>query len=177
MNNFNKHQANTSMKRIYFVRHAKSSWADIGLRDFDRPLNNRGFRDAPFMANKMKELGVMPDLIVSSPAKRAFTTASYFAEAFGVTPTSIIQQPDIYEAFTEDIMTIINALPKEADTIFLFGHNPSLTSIANAFSQSFIANIPTCGVFKVEAAVDDWSAFDYQTGVLVEYHYPKQYFN
>jgi phosphohistidine phosphatase len=165
------------MKRIYFVRHAKSSWEDISLRDFDRPLNKRGLRDAPFMANRMKALGVKADLIVSSPANRAYTTATYFAKALDINVEQIVQQPGIYEAFPEDIMLIVNGLPQEVDTVFVFGHNPAFTSIANRFSSSFIANIPTCGIFTVEAAVDDWRAFDFQTGTMVEFLYPKQYFN
>ena len=89
------------MKTIYFIRHAKSSWADMSLRDIQRPLNARGLRDAPFMAKMLKGRGVQLDAIVSSPANRAFTTATYFAEAFGLKSADIIVKQDIYEAFTE----------------------------------------------------------------------------
>lgn len=165
------------MKVVYFVRHAKSSWADPSLKDFDRPLNKRGLRDAPFMGKLMNAKENKPDALISSPALRAKTTAYYFAEALGIEERQVELKPDIYEAFTEALLRIVQNLPATYDTVVLFGHNPALTSLANSFSDSPIANIPTCGVFKVEATVDNWKAFNETTGRLTAFHYPKQYFS
>lgn len=165
------------MKTVFFARHAKSSWDHAELSDFKRPLNNRGLRDAPFMGKLLHAKGAQPDLIISSPAVRALTTAEYFAKALGIAPSEIRQEKSVYEAFPEDIMDLIQALPNALSTVFLFGHNPSMTALANQFSPGFIANIPTCGVFQVNAEVEEWGAFTSETGLLAAYHYPKQYFS
>ncbi len=165
------------MKVVYFVRHAKSSWEDPSLKDFDRPLNKRGFRDAPFMGKLLHAKGAKPDQLISSPAMRAKTTAGFFAEALEIPKEEIRLVRDIYEAFPEEILRLINELPNGLNEVMIFGHNPTMTALANKFSEDLISNIPTCGVFKVVAEVDDWQAFGPQTGQLTDYHYPKQYFS
>ncbi len=163
------------MKTIYFVRHAKSSWDHGNLRDIERPLEARGLRDAPLMAKVLKSKGVNPDLLLSSPATRAYSTALFFADAFEIDRRDVQLQPRIYEAFSEDILAIIEQLPAEADTVLLFGHNPTFTNIANRFSKKHIDNVPTCGIFKVEAKVQSWKDFQAPTAQMTEFHYPKQY--
>lgn len=163
------------MKTIYFVRHAKSSWDSPTLRDIERPLEERGLRDAPFMAKVLKSKGAEPDLLVSSPATRAYSTALFFADAFEIDRKAVQVQPRIYEAFAEDITDLIEELPEDADTVLLFGHNPTFTMIANLFSKKHIDNVPTCGIFKVEAKVNSWPEFKAPVAVLTEFHYPKQY--
>jgi len=165
------------MKTIYFVRHAKSSWADPGLRDFDRPLNKRGIRDAPFMATLIKSKGAKPGLLISSPAKRALTTATFFARDLGIDPDDIQKEAGIYEAMPESILNIACRLPDEVDEVFIFGHNPAFTSLANFFSQDLIDNVPTCGVFKVVAGIEHWKDLSVDNARLTAFHYPKQYFN
>lgn len=165
------------MKVVYFVRHAKSSWSDMSLKDFDRPLNKRGKRDAPFMAQKLKEFGVQPDAIISSPANRAITTARHFAAALDIKPKKIIQEEGIYEAWGQAVIKIIQALPNQLETILVFGHNPAFTMIANSFSGGRdIDNVPTCGIVKVEATIDHWNDFEGATGKVKDFYYPKQYF-
>ena len=165
------------MKTVYLVRHAKSSWADMSLRDIDRPLNKRGFRDAPFMAKMLKGKGARPDALVSSPANRAFTTASYFAKAIDWSPEDIVVEKDIYEAYVSDLFEIVRSLSEEWDTICLFGHNPTFTSFANRFGgRDYIPNIPTCGIVRIESDCKQWSDFSEENSRLVEFHYPKQYF-
>ncbi len=163
------------MKTIYFVRHAKSSWDHPTLRDIERPLEARGLRDAPLMAKVLKSKGVEPDLLLSSPATRAYSTALYFADAFEIDRVEVQLEPRIYEAFSEDISDIISKLPAEADTVLLFGHNPTFTTLANQFSSNYIDNVPTCGIFKVEAKVNSWKEFKAPVATLTEFHYPKQY--
>ena len=162
-------------KTVYFIRHAKSSWENPGMKDFDRPLNPRGLRDAPFMAKLLRGKGVEIDQIIASPANRAFTTASYFAEEYGIAKEDIVVDRSIYEAYPETVLGIIEALNNELNTVLLFGHNPSLTTIANQFSVEYIANVPTCGIVKVEADIKEWSAFVEGIAMQTAFYYPKQY--
>jgi phosphohistidine phosphatase len=161
------------MRSLYLIRHAKSSWDHPGLRDFERPLNERGHRDAPEMARLLRDMGIRPDLIVSSPAKRALTTAQYFAQVFGVADEALLREEDIYEASMYDILNVIRALPDEARTVFLFGHNPSLTDTANQFSQQYIPNVPTCGVVQLETNIERWADFQKNNTRLVQCFFPK----
>ena len=165
------------MKTVYFVRHAKSSWKDATLRDIDRPLNDRGKRDAPFMAKLLRGQGLQPDKLISSPAKRALSTAKYFAEAFDISQKDILVVEDIYEAHPTEILQVVRNCQPEWNTVLVFGHNPTFTDVVNFFADQYILNVPTCGVARVELTVDDWSEFDKNTGKLTAFYYPKQYFN
>ncbi len=164
------------MKIVYLIRHAKSSWENPALPDFQRPLNKRGLRDGPFMAQLLRDKGVKPDLLVSSPANRAMTTATLFAEAFDIRPEDIVRKDNIYEAYPSDILQIIAELPTESNIVLLFGHNPTFTSIANHFTpDEFIDNVPTCGIVKIEAMTEDWKTFSSE-GKATAFHFPKQFF-
>lgn len=163
------------MKVIYFVRHAKSNWDDPQLRDIDRPLNERGKRDAPFMAQLLKNKGVEPDALVSSPANRAFTTATYFAAAFGKKETDIQVIKGIYEADSITLMQILKKLPESWNTILIFGHNPTFTDVVNQFHGKMIPNVPTCGIVKIEDTAQTWQAFGSNDAKITEFYYPKQY--
>lgn len=163
------------MKTVYFVRHAKSSWDHAGMRDIDRPLNERGLRDAPFMAQVLAGKVVRPDRILSSPANRAHSTAQFFASAFGIPAGEVERVRSIYEAWPDEIMRIVTNLPDEYSTVFLFGHNPTFTAVANMFSEEYILNLPTCGIFSVEANVDTWKKFGRENGRLTALYFPKQY--
>lgn len=147
------------MRTLYLVRHAKSSWDFPGLRDFDRPLNERGQHDAPRMGKLLARDGVKPDLIISSPAKRAISTAICFAEALGVEEKSIKREMDIYEAWPQELQRIISQLPDDARIVLLFGHNNTLTEVANIFTDDLIENVPTCGVVRIESDAETWNKF------------------
>jgi phosphohistidine phosphatase len=163
------------MRTLYLVRHAKSSWGNPGLRDHDRPLNDRGLHDAPRMARLLAEQGVKPDLLVSSPAKRALTTALFFAEAFGISDDDVLRKPDIYEAFPQEILRIISELPDTAKTVLIFGHNPTFTDVANRFSEDdFIENVPTCGVVKIASSAPAWKEFYEGNAKVAACYFPKE---
>ena len=161
------------MKTLFICRHAKSDWADIGQRDFDRPLDERGHRDAPRMAKLLRGLGIAPDLLVSSPALRARTTAQYFAAEFGIQDAAIDLQLDIYDASEHDILHIVHQLPDAANVVFLFGHNPTLTYFVNRFSKEIIDNLPTCGVVRLDVSVNDWASFSEKTVRNDGFWFPK----
>ncbi|MEO0340247.1 MAG: histidine phosphatase family protein, partial [Bacteroidota bacterium] len=161
---------------IFLIRHAKSSWGDPSLTDFNRPLNKRGERDAPFMAQVLYEQLGTVDKIVSSPAKRAFTTASAFAETFSIPIADIKKEERIYEAFPSIILDVIRSLDNSWSTVLLFGHNPAFTSVANHFPPFFTDNVPTCGIVHIVSSADTWQKLSNTNSIVQSYHYPKQYF-
>lgn len=164
------------MKSVFMVRHAKSSWEDFSLSDIDRPLNSRGKRDAPFMAELIARKVELPDALISSPAKRAFTTATYFAKAWGKSKDDVLIQKSIYEAYHSDILKLIHHLDAQWQTVFLFGHNPTFTNFVNLFSGGkHIDNIPTCGVVALESTADNWITFSPENTRVIHFYYPKQY--
>ncbi len=160
------------MKKLYLVRHAKSSWADLSQKDIDRPLNKRGEKDAPYMGELLKKRGVQPDLIISSPALRANTTAKIFAEKLSYSKEISIN-PDIYEAYIDDVLSVIHQVSNNINTVMIFGHNPTFTNLANYFHDEYIPNVPTCGIICIEADVNNWANINRQTGNLTSFDYPK----
>ena len=164
------------MRTLYLIRHAKSSWSNATLKDFDRPLNNRGLRDAPFMAKMLKGKIEQLDKIVSSPANRAFTTASFFAEAFDIRIEDIQTEKSIYEAYSEDIMSVIRGFDNDWQQVALFGHNPGFTHMANNFSTDYIPNMPTCSIVQISAIDAKWADFDSDKASNRAFYFPKQYF-
>jgi phosphohistidine phosphatase len=161
------------MKQLLIIRHAKSDWGDFKITDFDRPLNKRGLKNAPEMAQRLLDKGIIPQLLVSSPAKRAITTAKYFAETLGFSKKEIQEEPAIYEATTSTLLRTINNLDNKYDFIALFGHNPGLTDLAIKLSNFDVANIPTCGMVLIEFPFDDWKLISSGTGEKKLYDYPK----
>lgn len=162
------------MRTLFLIRHAKSSWDNPGLRDLNRPLNDRGLRDAPRMARLLVDFGIQPDLLVSSPAKRAYCTAQFFAEAYGLAQEKIVKIPEIYEAMPLDILKVISELPEAARTVCLFGHNPTFTEVANIFSGNNIDNVPTCGIVHIESHSPSWKEFYEGNSVVKELYFPKK---
>lgn len=160
------------MRQLYLVRHAKSDW-ERGVADFDRPLNKRGKRDAPQMGKRLKALGVNPDLIVSSPAKRAISTARKVADELSYDRDRIVLDETLYEAFPEDTLRVIQGMDAAHTSVMVFGHNPTMTELVNRIPKAEIDNVPTCGVASVTFETDDWSDVDLTRGTLVFFEYPK----
>jgi phosphohistidine phosphatase len=160
------------MKKLYLVRHAKSSWKNPELTDIERPLNKRGKRDAPFIGNVLKEKNIIPDLIISSPAKRAAKTAVVIADKIGYTKSKIINDDNIYEASFSELLDLIRNLDDKHNTVMLFGHNPGLTMLNNYLSEHYIDNIPTCGVVGIQFD-SSWNGIKADSGNSFLYIYPK----
>ncbi|GAB4294629.1 MAG: phosphohistidine phosphatase SixA [Ignavibacteriaceae bacterium] len=163
------------MKKLYLIRHAKSSWKDMSLEDFDRPLNKRGKKDAPLMGKILREYNITPDLVISSPAKRAIITAKIISEEIGYEKEKIREVDDIYEASSSELLNIVKSLPDDSDTIMIFGHNPGLTLLSNYISNREIDNIPTCGVVCIIFGINSWGEIDHQTGRMEFFIYPKKF--
>ncbi len=160
--------------RLTLVRHAKSSRDDYGLDDFMRPLNDRGRRDAPEMGRRLREGGVQPDLIVSSPAKRAIKTARIIAGEIDFSEADILEAAGIYEATADELLKLLRRLPEEKRDVMLFGHNPGLTDLANLFLRPGIENIPTCGVVRLAFSAQRWRDISPQDASLLLFDYPKK---
>jgi phosphohistidine phosphatase len=161
------------MKTLILVRHAKSSWDANGQKDFDRTLNDRGKKDAPEMAQRLKEKGLKIDLFVSSPAKRAHKTAKYFAEAFKADKDEIVLVDALYEAPMETFYNVVAGLHNKYDIVALFAHNPGITAFVNMLTEVHTDNMPTCGMFAVQADTDDWKTFKESSKKFLFYDYPK----
>ncbi len=163
------------MKKLYLIRHAKSSWSHPDLPDFERSLNKRGKHDAPLMGALLKERGVLPDYFLSSPAKRAIVTAKKIAAEIGFPREEIVCNPEIYLADRDTLSNLIKELPDEYQTVFLVGHNPGLTELVNWLGDQFISNVPTCAVCYLELPVEHWKEIKQQVGTLKRFDYPKKY--
>ncbi len=162
------------MKRITLLRHAKSSWAQPGLADHDRPLNQRGQRDVPIMGRRLVTRGVRPSLIITSPAKRARQTAKLLAREIGYPIEFLQTEKSLYLA---DPATILEALGQQDDAfsdIVVCAHNPGITDLTNQLSGQSIDNVPTCGMVTVEAATDSWSKIADSPRTLIAFDYPKK---
>jgi phosphohistidine phosphatase len=162
------------MKTLTIVRHAKSSWSDPGLRDRDRPLNKRGKRDAPEMGRRIKEAGIRPSLILSSPAKRAWATAKAVADAIDY-PREFLQKEDtLYLASVDRILDVLVAQDNRFNHIMLFGHNPGFTEFANFLVPGLTSNLPTAGVVSVEIDHENWSLYEHPDTRLLVHDWPKK---
>jgi len=164
------------MKRLYLIRHAKSSWDDPDLADIDRPLNKRGEKDAPYMGTRLKEQHkANPDLILSSPAKRALRTARIIAKAIDFPEKKIEIKDSLYTSGVTAMVDVIHHLADSLDEVMLFGHNPDLTSLANYLSNQQVDNIPTCGIFCIDFDIQLWQDVKKGKGVFKFFDYPKKH--
>jgi phosphohistidine phosphatase len=163
------------MKRLYLVRHAKSSWANPGMADFDRPLNKRGKRDAPAMGHHLKSSReVCPDLVLCSPAKRARATSKRLLKALGCTKDRIVWCDGIYGGSTRDLLSLVHAAEEIHVEVMLIGHNPYMTDLAEDLSGEAVGNMPTCAVFCLDFDVATWSLVGPGSGRKVFYDVPKR---
>lgn len=160
-------------KQLILVRHGKSDWAETGMQDFDRPLNHRGHKNAPEMAERLHKKQLVPELIVSSPAKRAITTARHFSDSWDIARKNIQEEPAIYEANITALLKVVNLLKNEYSRVALFGHNPGLTDFVNYLADAHIYNMPTAGIAVIDFPFDDWSLISQHTGSLWLFDYPK----
>ena len=163
------------MKTLYIIRHAKSSWKGIE-DDFGRPLNSRGKSNAPMMGHVLFNKDIKPDLIISSPAKRAKTTALLIAKEIGYDKDSIVFNESVYESSTQNIIDIINSVSDEVESLAIVGHNPALTDVINVLSGSGrLDSLPTMGVFSIGFDLSSWKDVNYNSGDPLFFEYPKRH--
>jgi len=163
------------LKTLILVRHAKSSWDDVTLPDFDRPLNDRGKKDAPKIAKRLKDKTDRIDAFITSPARRAKKTAEFFIEEFGRDEKELILAPALYHAAIDDFYQTIHDADNKFKSIALFSHNPGITSFANEIiTKAELDNMPTCSVFAVKADIKNWSEFKDAEKEFWFFDYPKK---
>ncbi|EIT68129.1 MULTISPECIES: SixA phosphatase family protein [Hydrocarboniphaga] len=160
------------MRTLTLIRHAKSSWDDPKIEDFHRPLNERGFRDAPVMAQRLGNLLDATPQLVASPALRTTTTARIFAEVLGIAESSIRFEPPIYDATAAELLAVVRELDDAYPNVALFGHNPGLTDLSHRLARCTFGEMPTCAMAVLEFDVDRWA--DVAHGRLFAYSFPKE---
>lgn len=163
-------------RTLVIVRHAKSDWGTPGQADADRPLNNRGKRDAPVMGARLKARGIRPDLLLSSPANRAATTARLIAGALDYPEAAIQWVPALYHCPAHGFEEVLLAagIPDEVRTVMLFSHNPGITHFANDTLPGLnVDNIPTCGMAGITFDALHWSDYSTAAHRLLFFDYPK----
>ncbi|MDX1491129.1 MAG: histidine phosphatase family protein [Pseudohongiellaceae bacterium] len=163
------------MKKLYLLRHAKAALGAVNIKDYDRPLNERGLSDARMMAQRLKSLGATLDLIVSSPALRAMTTAKIVAEVFDKTVDEVQLDRQIYLAGSPKLMQVVSYFDEAADSAMLVAHNPALTDLSHVLANSGIDNIPTAGLVSIEIPVDTWLEVGEGDGKVVAFDFPKSH--
>jgi len=162
------------MKTLYLIRHAKSDWKNAQTGDFDRPLNERGLKSAPLMATLLNEKKVTPELVITSPANRALTTAELFCEILGYPKELIQQRIEIYEGGAGNLLKIVQQLPDSKNTVMLFGHNPTMTEFSTLLSGNQIDSMVTCAVVRIDMDIESWKDAARNTGKLIWYEFPKK---
>lgn len=160
------------MKTLYLIRHAKSDWHQ-GVQDFERPLNERGRKDAPKMGKHLVQKELSPDLIISSDANRAISTARLIANEIGYDLSNIQENNKLYHASAKEMVRVIWEVSNEVNTLFVFGHNPGISDLVNYLTEEFI-ELKTCCVARISFDLDDWKALVSGTGILNSVISPKE---
>lgn len=161
------------MKTLIIIRHGKSSWAYPDLEDFYRPLKPRGINDAFAIGEALQKQDVFPDLILSSPAIRAMNTAIIIARKLDFPLQRIRANESIYEASTYHLLNLISNVEDSIETLMVFGHNPSFTSLINQLQDHPLYNLPTCGAVSIELPINSWTEIANATGEKVLELFPR----
>jgi len=161
-------------RRLFIIRHGKSSWDHEGLEDIDRPLANRGIRNAGEMAERLLALKLLPELLLSSPASRALNTALIMSRSWGIEAENLQITDALYMAYLSEIDQVIGGIPAEIKNLAIFGHNPSFTAYANKFLELPLDNLPTAGVVIVTLESENWGKIGRKHVKETYVDYPKR---
>lgn len=162
------------MLRLILLRHGKSDWDDPRLDDFHRPLAPRGLRDVPEMGRRLARRAQVPDLIISSSAVRAISTARAVARELDYREDRIVEEARLYHAAPGTMLSIIGGAPAAAGTLMVVGHNPGMTELANMLDKVRIDNMPTAGMLCVEFTAADWESIEPAAARFAWFDYPKK---
>lgn len=162
------------MHSLFLLRHAKSSWQDPKQEDINRPLNKRGKIDAPLIGKLLVERGDIPDLIISSTARRAFSTAKRISKALGYSIERIMKDQRLYMAGIDDFNDVISEISNNTQKLMLVSHNFGITDFADYVSNSNLGSIPTCGIVKIEFDLNSWKEVLDKKGKLIYFEFPKK---
>jgi len=162
------------MKTLFLLRHAKSSWADPDLKDFERPLSSRGAQDVPLMAERFLSRHAGVDSIVCSPATRTKSTAKALAKLINYPTDEIVSNPELYFAGAPMFLKAVRLVDDECDSAMLIGHNPAITDFVNEMAGCDINNIPNCGLVELSLPIDHWADAVMGGATLVGFEYPNK---
>ncbi|MCF8335250.1 MAG: histidine phosphatase family protein [Bacteroidales bacterium] len=164
----------SKQKQLFIVRHGKSSWKYESIDDIDRHLKEKGIHDAYKMAKRMKDKNIKPGLIISSPAARAYHTASIFARTLDYSPEDITIRSHFYPGKDNEIIDTIKELDDNVDSVMIFGHNPAFTDVANHFLSEQLDKLPTSGVAIISFNASSLKDIEKENVDQVEIDYPKK---
>ena len=162
------------MKTLYLLRHAKSSWDDPDLKDFERPLSDRGISDIPLMAERFLQRHDGVACIICSPALRAKTTAKLMAQNINFPVDDIVSNPELYFAGSGMFLKAARLVDENCASAMLVGHNPAITEFASVMAGIEIDNVPTCGLVELRLPIEHWSEVEAGAAELVNFDYPKK---
>ena len=160
-------------KSVFLVRHAKSDWNDFTISDHDRPLNARGKKDAPDMADYLKKHDLNPKAIYTSTAKRAKDTALVFAERLGIENKDFFQLKKLYHPTPETILDVIKEADDQYSSIGIFCHNPGVTYFVNYVLDYDLDNVATCGIIHMTSDAGIWLDISKENLKFKDYFFPK----
>jgi len=156
------------MKILYLLRHAKSSW-EISP-DFDRPLTERGYADSHLVGKYLIQKKIHVDLVISSPAIRAITTALIISKYLDYSPDSILMREQLYDSSVKDYLNCIADISK-GNSIVLAGHNNTISQVAEKLSVQPVNDLKTCSIVAIQFNIDTWKDIaDSKGDLLFELH-------
>ena len=164
----------SGMKKLYLIRHAKSDWSDDSQSDFERGLNKRGEKAILTMAKVLKEKNIMPDLILSSSAKRTKLTSEGLSKNIGY-KGKIKYSDTLYMAEPEEVLHMIQEIKDKYDTVFIVGHNPETTELTELLVDEYIYNVPTLGIVALNVDSEHWGNIKAENVTLDFFIYPKMF--
>ncbi len=164
-------------KRLYCIRHAKSSWDEPMLADRQRPLNKRGLRDAPEMGKRLFKKKARPGLIVVSPAERARMTARLIAGEINFPSDRIVENDSLYFCGVDAILELVRQFDNHFHTVLCVSHNPDISEFVAQMTNANIADMPTCAVAEIAVHSSSWDSIDYGFAELLELDFPKKHKN
>lgn len=159
------------MKKLFLIRHAKSGWDNPALKDIERPLNERGYASANEMSQQLK---VTPDLIITSPAIRAMSTALIFSRNLDYNFNNIVIKQELYDTSVKDYLSVLHSIDNQFKTVLLFAHNPIISDFAESLTKSIPNEMPTCAIAGISFNTNNWKEIKNKTGELFLFDYPKK---
>ena len=161
------------MKKFIIIRHCKSSWSDLNLNDFDRPLNNRGVQDGNLMSKELSKKIDKVDLLFSSSSKRTRLTADFFIEVINIKKINFMDE--LYHSSSENIINILKKISSTKKSVMVIGHNPGLTDLVNKLTSIKLYNLPTSGVAIINLNINNWDRINNFSEYDLEWmKFPKQ---
>jgi phosphohistidine phosphatase len=161
------------MKRLLMVRHAKSDWSDLSLKDFDRPLNKRGKENAPTMGKRLRNRHYYVDLILSSSSQRTKGTTKRIAKEINYDEKNVVWLDELYHANTNKIKQVIYGINDKHDSVMVVCHNTGITDFVNSFCGYITDNLPTCGMVAFQFDTDSWNKIDTAPAKLIFFDFPR----